>query len=160
MPLFHLARRSREIKERDGVYPPCSLLASTSRSVSITKSCEITGRLSPAARPPVIFVVPCSTHSLSPSLPPSFHLCPFTDGSHSWTKRGALSADQNEGWKEREREKGRVEKKKDTSPLFEQARVNTGVRQNRTGKARELQTDTSIFMSRFPFHVSSSSPDD
>lgn len=60
----------------------------------------------------------------------------------------------------REREKGRVEKKKDTSPLFEQARVNTGVRQNRTGKARELQTDTSIFMSRFPFHVSSSSPDD
>lgn len=102
----------------------------------------------------------CLALPLSPSLPPSFHLCPFTDGSHSWTKRGALSADQNEGWKEREREKGRVEKKKDTSPLFEQARVNTGVRQNRTGKARELQTDTSIFMSRFPFHVSSSSPDD
>lgn len=141
------------------------LFPSTSRSVSITKSCEITGRLSPAARPPVIFVVPCSVHPSAPFHPPflhpSFHLCPFTDGTHSWTKRGALSADQNGGWRERER----AEKKKDTqSPLFEQARVNTGVRQNRTGKARESQTDTSIFMSRFPFHVSNpplfSSPDD
>lgn len=117
LPLFHLARRSREIKERDGVYPPCSLLASTSRSVSITKSCEITGRLSPAARPPVIFVVPCST-SFTLSSPPSLHLCPFTDGSHSWTKRGALSADQNGGWKERERERESRKEKRHKSIVW------------------------------------------
>lgn len=102
--------------------------------------------------PPPPFTLPSFTPPFTSALSPMVHTAGRSVVHSPLTKTEAG-------------ERERAEKKKDTqSPLFEQARVNTGVRQNRTGKARESQTDTSIFMSRFPFHVSNpplfSSPDD
>lgn len=112
------------------------------------------------AHPLYLLCLPTLFHPISLSLSLFAHpLSPLP--FHRWC------AQLDEAWcsltktKAGQRERKGEWKKKDTKVhCLNNGRVNTGVRQNRTGKARESQTDTSIFMSRFPFHVSNPPPAD